>query len=104
MILYIIYGLIILVTSLLYFLVKNKKEFINKLGKISFVSGIIVLCLGLTTSFILNTFLTNFNIVKISSIIFEKFLYNSIILVILGLIELFISRIINKKKHRQMTV
>lgn len=94
--LYIIYGLIILITIILYFLVKEKKEYLNKLGKASIISCIIILFLGLIINILLNTFLNNFNILKISSLIFEKFIYNSIILLVIGVIELLISKIIDK--------
>lgn len=94
--LYVIYGLIIIITIILYFQVKDKKEFINKLGKIMITSGIILLFLGLTINILLNTSLNNFNITKISLLLFKKFIYNSIILLVIGLIELLISKIINK--------
>ena len=95
---YIIYLVIILATILLYFLVKDKKEFINKLGIVTIISGIIVLALGFILNLSLNTVLTNFNISKITSQVFRKFIYNSIILLITGILELLISKIINKKK------
>lgn len=95
---YIIYLVIILVTILLYFLVKDKKEFINKLGVATIISSIIVLILGFILKLSLNTFLTSFNISKITSQIFKQFIYNSIILLITGIIELSISKIINKRK------
>jgi len=95
---YLIYLVIILVTVLLYFLVKDKKEFINKLGVATIISSTIVLVLGFILKLSLNTFLTNFNISKITSQVFREFIYNSIILLITGIIELFISKIINKNK------
>lgn len=95
---YIIYLVIILVTILLYFLVKDKKEFINKLGVATTISSIIVLVLGFILKLSLNTFLSNFNTTKITSQIFSKFTYNSIILLITGLIELLISKIMHKRK------
>ena len=98
MMLYIIYFIIILITLLLYLLVKDKKEFINKLGKTMIISGIIVLFFGIGISIILNKFLNNFNITKISSLILQKFIYNSILLLVVGLLEIFISKILTKKK------
>lgn len=97
--LYIIYGLIILIIILLYFLVENKKQYINKLGKATIISAVITLSLGLIISILLNTFLNRFNIVKISSLIFEKFIYNSIILLVIGIIEILISKILTKKSE-----
>jgi len=95
---YIIYGLIILVTVILYFLVKDKKEFMKKLGIITIISGIIILILGVISNIALNNFLNNFNITRITALLLQQFIYNSIFLLVLGLIELFISKIMNKKK------
>lgn len=96
--LYIIYGLIIVITIILYFLVKDKKEYINKLSKTMIISSIILLILGFIINILLNTFLNNFNITKISFIIFNKFIYNSIILLMIGLIGMLISKVTNKMK------
>lgn len=95
--LYIIYGLIILITIILYFLVEDKKEYLSKLGKTTIISGIITISLGLSIKLFLSTFLNNFNIVKISSLVFEKFIYNSIILLVIGIVEIIISKLLSKK-------
>jgi len=97
---YIIYLVIILVTILLYFLVKDKKQFIKKLAVVTIISSIIVFILGFILKLSLNTFLTNFNISKITSQVFKKFVYNSIVLLTTGIIELSISTMINKKKKK----
>lgn len=95
--LYIIYGLIILITIILYFLVEDKKEYLSKLGKTTIISGIITISLGLSIKLFLSTFFNNFNIVKISSLVFEKFIYNSIILLVIGMVEIIISKLLSKK-------
>lgn len=95
--LYIIYGLIILITIILYFLVENKKEYLSKLGKTTIISGIITISLGLSIKLFLSTFFNNFNIVKISSLVFEKFIYNYIILLVIGIVEIIISKLLSKK-------
>lgn len=98
--LYMIYGIIIIITIILYFLVKDKKEFLNKFGKTMIVSGIILFFLGMLIYILLNRFLDNFNIIKISLLIFKKILYNSIILLGVGLIGLLIGKIKNKKNMK----
>ena len=95
---YIIYILIILVTIILYFLVKNKKKFMKKIGITTIISGLITLLLGVISNIALNTFLNNFNITRISSILLQQFIYSSLFLLVVGLIEVFISKIMNKKK------
>lgn len=96
--LYIIYGLIFLIIIVLYFLVEEKKEYLVKLGKVSIISGVIILSLGLITNVLLSTFLNNFNIIKISPLIFEKFIYHSSIIIVIGVVLLLTSKIINKRR------
>lgn len=95
---YIIYGVNILVTIILYFLVENKKDFVNKLGKVTIVSGILVLAIGLISNILINNYLNNFNITRITALIFERFIYNSIVLLVSGLLEIFISTKMKEKK------
>ena len=59
---YIIYAVTVLITIILYFLVENKKDFVNKLGKVTIISGIIVLLIGLISNIALSNTLNNFNI------------------------------------------
>lgn len=96
--LYIIYGLIFLIIVILYFLVEDKNKYISKLGKTTIISGIVMLFLGLIINILLSTFLNNFNIIKISSIIFEKFIYHSIILLVIGVVLLLISKMLNRRR------
>lgn len=100
MTIYIIYLLIILVTIILYFLVKDKKEFLRKLGITSIISGAIILILGFILNIAVNIFLNDFNTTRITVLILQRFIYNSIFFVSLGVIELILSKIINKKKRR----
>lgn len=95
---YIIYILIILITIILYFLVKDKKEFLKKIGITTIISGLITLLLGIISNIALNTFLNNFNITRITAILLQQFIYSSIFLLVVGIIEVFISKIMNKKK------
>lgn len=98
MTIYIIYAIIILVTIILYFLIKDKKEFLNKIGTITLTAGFITLILGLVLNIALNNFFSDFNIIKITTLLLNKFIYNSIFLLTLGVIEILISKLIQKKK------
>lgn len=97
---YIIYASNILVTIILYFLVENKKDFVNKLGKVTIVSGILVLAIGLISNIVINNYLNNFNITRITALIFERFIYNSILLLVVGFLEIFISTNMKEKKKK----
>lgn len=94
--LYLFYILIILVIAILFFLVKDKKELISKLGITGIISGISLIVVGLVLNILFHTFLNNFNITKISSLIFNKFFYTSIFFFSIGLIMLVISKLINR--------
>lgn len=94
---YLLYILIILVIIILFILVKDKRKFISGLGISSVVSGISLIVIGFIINILLHTFLNNFNISRISSLIFNKFIYISIFLLGIGLIMLVISKIVNKR-------
>lgn len=95
---YVIYVLTILITIILYFITENKKDFVNKLGKVTIISSIIVLLIGLISNIILNNTLNSFNITRITALIFRKFIYNSILLAVVGIIEIFISNVMKKRE------
>lgn len=95
---YIIYAITISVTIILYFLVENKKDFVNKLGKVTIVSGILVLAIGLISNIVINNYLDNFNITRMTALLFQKFIYNSSFLLVIGAVELFISLKMKEKK------
>lgn len=97
---YIIYIIIILVTIILYFLLRNKKEFLKKLGIISIVVGIIMLLIGITINLTLNIYLNNFNITKVSKLLLNKFSNSSTLFLIIGIIELIISKLIYSKEEK----
>ena len=87
-----------MVTIILYFLVEYKKEFVNKLGRVTIISGILVLAIGLISNIVINNYLNNFNITRITALIFERFIYNSILLLVVGILEIFISTRMKEKK------
>ena len=97
---YLFYILIIPVIVILFFIVKNKKELFSRLGVVGIISGISLIVIGFVLNILFNTFLSNFNISKISSIIFNKFLYISIFFIGIGLIMIVISKIINRSSKK----
>ena len=99
MTIYIISTSIILVLILLFILIKDKIKLLNNLAIVSTVTGALLTLIGFILSILFNTFLNNFNITKISSIILNKFMYISIPLIIIGLIGIIISKIIQKREQ-----
>lgn len=101
---YIIYVTILLITIILYFLVKDKREFLRKIGITTIISGIIILVIGVILNISLNTFLNNFNITKITSLLLKQFIYSSLFILLLGGIEVVFSKLINKKKKEVSSI
>lgn len=99
MTIYIISTSVILVLILLFILIKDKIKLLNNLALVSTVTGALLTLIGFILIILLNTFLNNFNITKISSIILNKFMYISIPLIIIGLIGIIISKIIQKREQ-----
>ena len=101
---YIIYILIITLHICLVFLVKDKTKLFKQLGIISLIYSILLICIGLILFILSSSLLSSINFIKVSSLIFTKFFYNSISLLILGLIEMLMSKMINNKtvinKHK----
>lgn len=99
MTIYIISTSIIFVLILLFILIKEKIKLLNNLALVSTLVGALLTLIGFILSILFNTFLNNFNITKISSIILNKFMYISIPLIIIGLIGIIISKIIQKREQ-----
>lgn len=92
---YIFYILIILVIVILFFVVDNKKELFNKLGLSSVITGISLVMVALIINFLFSIFMGDFNIIKITSIIFNKFINVSIFFVGIGLVMIIINKIVS---------
>lgn len=102
MTMYLFYILITLLVVALFFLVKDKKELTSKLGIIGITSSISLIVIGLILKLLFNTFLNKFNITKISSLIFNKFLHISLFLLVIGLIMFIISKLLNRNNKKSL--
>ena len=96
MTLYFMYLLILIITFLLFIIIKDKTKAL-KLTGIS--SSILLVILTFITKIIINISVTTINISSITNHIFKKFLYTSLILFIIGLAEIMISKYIHTKKR-----
>lgn len=99
--LYLIYFLIIILTFILFLIIKDKRKAMKLVGILTISSSILLLILSLILKIILNTSVTAINISNITSYLFLKFVNTSLILLIIGIIEIIISKNINHKKVSQ---
>ena len=91
---YILYILIVIIIIALFIISDNKIKTLQNIGITSIISSIALLVIGFVLKLLIDTFLNNFNITKISSLIFSKFLYTSIFTLIIGIITIIISKLI----------
>lgn len=91
---YVLYILIILVIITLFIISDNKIKLLQNIGITSIVSSGLLLVIGFVLKLLIDAFLNNFNITKISSLILNKFLYTSVFSLIIGIISIIISKLI----------
>ena len=103
--LYIMYGLIILVTILLFIITKDKIKALRITGILTISSSLLLIVLALIAKFIINTSVTSINLSSITNYLLMKFASTSLALFIIGLTEIIISKCIYlTKKEKQKTI
>jgi len=93
----ILYILILVVIILLIIISDNKIKLLKQIGIISIITSILIVIVGMVVSWVLYLFLNGFNIMRILTLIFNKFIYIAIYLLVIGLILVVISKIITIK-------
>ena len=94
---YIIYSIIILLTILIYIIVKDKRKVFKLLGLLKIISSSILMVMSLIIKIIINNIITKINLSFITNYIIGKFMHISITLFIVGVIEIIISKTIHSK-------
>lgn len=101
--LYLIYLLILILTIIFFIIIKDKLKALKLTGILTISSAILLIVITFIIKIILNTNITTINISNITNYIFQKFINNSLIIFILGLIEIILSKYIQythiKKKE-----
>ena len=97
--LYFMYLLILIITFLLFIIIKDKRKALKLTGLLTISSAILSISLTFIVKLILNSSIKIINISNITNHIFMKFVYNSLILFILGLLEIIISKYLYTKKR-----
>ena len=103
--LYIMYGLIILATIILFIIIKDKIKALRITGILTISSSLLLIVLALIAKFIINTSVTSINLSSITNYLLMKFASTSLALFVIGLIEIIISKCIYlTKKEKQKTI
>lgn len=101
--LYLIYLSIIILTFLLFVLIKDKIKALRLTGILTISSSILLIVISFIIKIFLNKSITLINISNITNYIFIKFIYTSLILFIIGIIEILLSKYIYTKQIAKKT-
>ena len=98
---YLMYFFIIAITILLFLIIKDKVKALKLTGILTISSSVLLIAIIFIIKIIVNKSVTFINISSITNYIFMKFVYTSVILLTLGLIEILISKYIYRKRKVQ---
>jgi len=91
---YLIYISIILITLIFFIVIKDKMKALKLTGILTISSSLLLITIMFIIKLVINNFITEINISTITDYLFIKFIYTSIILFLIGLIEIIISKYI----------
>ena len=98
---YVMYLLILILTIIFFTLIKDKIKALRLTGILTISSSILLIVISFIIKIMLNNNITTINISNITNYIFMKFINTSLILFILGIIEILLSKYIYTKKVPQ---
>lgn len=90
----------LILTILLYITIKDKVKVLKINGYITTISGIIILLLGGLSKYLVKYYIKEINLSNITNYFLLKFTIVSIILIIIGLIEILLSKYKSLKYHK----
>lgn len=99
--LYFIYLLILILTILFFLLIKDKIIALKLTGILTISSAILLTIISFIIKYLLNSSITMINISNITKYIFIKFISTSIVLLVLGVAEIFISQYVYAKDKKE---
>lgn len=99
--LYLMYLLIFILTGILFIIIKDKTKALKITGIVTISSSILLILLTLIIKLIINNKFTGINISTIINYLFLRFVYTSLILFIIGIIEIIISKYLISKRVTQ---
>ena len=96
--LYLMYLLIFVLTSILFIIIKDKIKALKITGIVTITSSILLIVLTLIIKLIITNKFTGINIGTITNYLFLRFVYTSLILFVIGIIEIIISKYLISKR------
>lgn len=96
---YLMYSLIIAITLVLFLIIEDKRKALKLTGVLTILSAFIIIILPFILKFIINKTITNINLSIFTNYIFKKFLISSLIIFIIGIIEILLGKYLYIK-HR----
>ena len=96
--LYLMYLLIFILTSILFIIIKDKIKALKITGIVTITSSILLIVLTLIIKLIITNKFTGINIGTITNYLFLRYVYTSLILFIIGIIEIIISKYLISKR------
>lgn len=95
---YIMYLLTILITMILFIIIKDKLKALRITGIITISSSFILISLSIIIKIIIRISITSINLSTITNYLFKKFLSTSLILFLIGILEIILSKYLYTKK------
>lgn len=95
---YLMYVLIIILTVIFFLMFKDKTKALKLTGILTISSSLLLITLILIIKIILTNSITSINISSVTNYIFMEFVTTSLLLFILGLLEIIISKHISSKR------
>ena len=98
---YITYLLILILTIILFIIIKDKRKALNLTGILTISSSILLIIIIYIIKTIISIKISTINLSIITNYLFIKFLINSLILFTIGILEILISKYIYHRKISQ---
>lgn len=98
---YITYLLILILTIILFIIIKDKRKALNLIGILTISSSILLIIIIYIIKTIISIKISTINLSIITNYLFIKFLINSLFLFTIGILETLISKYIYHRKISQ---
>lgn len=96
---YIMYLLILIITVIFFIIIKDKRKALKLTGIITLTSSIFLITLTFIIKLIINSSINFINISVITDYLFIKFVSTSLILLVIGIVEIIISKYLYNRKN-----
>ena len=96
--LYLMYGFVIVISILFFIIMKDKIKALKLTGIITIIASLILVIISFIAKFIIEISITNINLSWLTNYLLIKFVTTSLIMLVVGIIELLLSKLLSSKK------